>query len=490
MAAEGRPASVETLERRIVELEEQLAASRARDAACAGRIARLEAQLQASRAIQPSSSSGRLDTILAISAALLVTHDVEAVLHIVVEEAVRRFPGVSGALLFMFEPVTQRLMLRASSSGPVLPLSMEPGTGAAGHAFVAPRAMLMVGPELEMALDELGPAELAMLKQLLQPWPPVSALLAPLRFEHQRLGALVLYGGTHAHLFIPRDLPFVQALADLTAVAIVETGQREHATRLQHDLTQTETLHAQTKARLDAAQAQLLQSAKLAAVGELAASVAHEINNPLYAARNSLFLVEQDLAPDAPERQFLDIAQNELGRIARIITRMRDFYRPARAELEPTDVNELLRETLELVQTHLRHGHIAITAVLADNLPSIVAHTDQIRQVFLNLMLNACDAMPDGGALRVTTRIEQGVPASPELIVVDIADSGVGIAPEHLTHLFEPFYTTKPHGTGLGLAISGHIVAQHGGHIDVASEVGSGATFTIALPLDGGVGDR
>jgi two-component system NtrC family sensor kinase len=211
--------------------------------------------------------------------------------------------------------------------------------------------------------------------------------------------------------------------------------------------------------------------------------VAHEINNPLYAARNSLYLVEQDLPADAPERQFLEIAQGELGRIARIITRMRDFYRPARAELELTSINDTLLATIELVQTHLRHGQVDVATDLATDLPQITAHTDQIRQVFLNLMLNACDAMPNGGTLRITSHAHAADIGRPAEIVIQIADTGVGIAPEHRTHLFEPFYTTKAQGTGLGLAISAHIITQHGGQIDLASEVGLGTTFTIRLPV-------
>jgi two-component system NtrC family sensor kinase len=252
---------------------------------------------------------------------------------------------------------------------------------------------------------------------------------------------------------------------------------------LQRDLAQTQSMHAETQARLDTAQAQLLQSAKLAAVGELSASVAHEINNPLYAARNSLYLIEQDLPSSAPQRQFLDIAQAELGRIARIITRMRDFYRPARAELEPTNVNEVLLGTIELVQTHLRHGQVSVITDLADDLPEITAHTDQIRQVFLNLLLNACDAMPNGGTLRITSSERPATPDQGTAIVVEVEDTGVGISPEHRKHLFEPFYTTKVQGTGLGLAISAHIITQHGGQIDVTSEVGVGTAFTVYLPL-------
>jgi two-component system NtrC family sensor kinase len=452
-------------------------------AALQARVAELEAQVGAQRALQITAPTERLNTLLAVSAALLVTHEIESIMGLIVQRAVQLFPGSSGAQLFLADEATNELRLRAASSGALAEITAQPGQGPAGRAFLSPRAILLVGPEFEIALGEADPAQVAWLEQQLQPWPAVSALLAPLRIEQQRLGALVLYGGTHAHMFIPRDLPFVQALADLAAVAISETAQRERAQLLQSNLTQTQSLHAETQARLDTAQAQLLQSAKLAAVGELAASVAHEINNPLYAARNSLYLVEQDLPPDAPQRQFLEIAQGELSRIARIITRMRDFYRPARAELEPTTINDMLMATIELVQTHLRHGQVNVDTNFADNLPQVIAHTDQIRQVFLNLMLNACDAMPHGGMLRITSYARPADAEQPARVVVEIADTGTGIAPEHRTHLFEPFYTTKAQGTGLGLAISAHIITQHGGRIEVESEVGVGTTFIVHLPV-------
>jgi two-component system NtrC family sensor kinase len=455
----------------------------ARIAALQARVAELEAQVGTQRVLQAATPTERLNTLLAVSAALLVTHEIEAIMGLIVQRAVQLFPGASGALLFLADEESGNLKLRAASSGPTGGLTAHSGFGLAGRAFLSPRAMLLVGPEFELALGELDPEKIAWLEQFLQPWPPVSALLAPLRSETQRLGALVLYGGTHAHMFIPRDLPFVQAMADLAAVAIAETAERERARLLQRNLVQTQSLHAETKARLDTAQAQLLQSAKLAAVGELAASVAHEINNPLYAARNSLYLVEQDLPPGAPQRQFLELAQGELGRIARIITRMRDFYRPTRVELEPTMINDVLMATIDLVQTHLRHGQVAVVADLADDLPQVTAHTDQIRQVFLNLMLNACDAMPSGGTLRITSYARPASADQPAGIVVQIADTGVGIAPEHRAHLFEPFYTTKAQGTGLGLAISAHIITQHSGQIEVASEVGIGTTFTVRLPV-------
>jgi two-component system, NtrC family, sensor kinase len=468
---------------RIAELEATIAAQAQQNATIAKRAMELEAQQAADRALARRAPDARLSALLAICTALLITHEGAAILDLVVREGLPLFEGASGALLFLADQTSQRLVLRASSPRPATGLTLLPGQGLAGRAFLAPRAMLLVGPELQQVLADLDAEQTAHVQCLLDSWPPESALLAPLRLEGQRLGALVIYGGAHAHLFHPRDIPFIQALADLAAIAIIERRERERAATAEHDLMRTRSLHAEAQSRLDTAQAQLLQSAKLAAVGELAASVAHEINNPLYAARNSLYLVAQDLPPGAPQHPFLEIAQQELGRIARIITRMRDFYRPARAELAPVDVNAILLETIALVQSHLRHGRVTATTDLADDLPPLIAHADQLRQVFLNLLLNACDAMRDGGTVCVTTRLRARVGEGPPCIAIQVSDSGVGIPPEHLPHLFEPFYTTKPHGTGLGLAISMHIITQHGGTILPESTVGAGTTFTVTLPL-------
>lgn len=463
---------LESLRAQIATLQAQLqeAEARARQLAC-------EVELQHSRVMHLQA---RLDAILSIAAALLLCRDVDAIVQLVVNQAVNLFPGTSAAHFYLVDSETDRLVLRAASGSPI----QRQTAGLASLAILTPRAMLLVGPELELALSELSPDDQEALRAMLPDWPPSSALLTSLRVENQCLGALVLYGGVSAHLYHPRDLPFIQALGDLTAIAIDEVIQRARAAALQRDLAITQSLHAEAQARLNTAQAQLLQSAKLAAVGELSASVAHEINNPLYAARNSLYLIEQDLPPDAPQRAYLAIAQQELGRIARIITRMRDFYRPSRSELASTNINSILRETLELVQNHLRHGRITAITNLAPDLPLTVAHADQLRQVFLNIILNACDAMPRGGELRVTTQLIKACQDAPDTIAIMISDTGVGIAPEHRPHLFEPFYTTKPQGTGLGLAISAHIVTQHGGRIAVESEVGKGSTFTVFLPVN------
>jgi two-component system NtrC family sensor kinase len=466
---------------RIAELEAEVATLKSREASAQRRIADLEARL-ADTTSHPGTDA-RLNSLLAVGAALLITHEIDTVLDLVVRESTNLFPGTSGAMLLLHDPETQQLMLRTISNGPITQLTLNATPELLSHAFLSPRAMLLAGSELEAIFDQLRVQEDGMLQELLALWPPSSVLLAPLRDEDRRMGALILYRSTPDLLYHSQDLPFIQALADLAAVAITETYQRARAAALQRDLAQTQFLHKEAQARLDTAQAQLLQSAKLAAVGELAASVAHEINNPLYAARNSLYLIAQDMPLGSPQQQFLDIAQGELGRIARIITRMREFYRPSRAELTITDVNSLLRDTVDFVQTYLRHSQIAVTTDFDHAVPDITAHMDQLRQVFLNLVLNACDAMRNGGSLQVSTRTLHATADQLAGVVVQVTDTGTGIPEEHMPHLFEPFYTTKPQGTGLGLAISAHIVTQHGGQIMVDSTVGLGSTFTITLPV-------
>jgi signal transduction histidine kinase len=243
---------------------------------------------------------------------------------------------------------------------------------------------------------------------------------------------------------------------------------------------------------LAASQAQLIQSAKLAATGNLAASIAHELNNPLQAVQSCVYLLSDSVSPDDPNRPYLDIAQEELDRIARIVGQMVDFYRPAKERREPADVNQLLESVLALVYKRVQQSGIQLRADLESNLPKIVATADHIKQVFLNVVLNALDAMPDGGELVVTTRLvvvpERILSLLPETQQVEIrfADTGLGIATEDLSRIFDPFFTRKPKGTGLGLSISYDIVERHGGTIEVESAPGQGTIFTIRLPIHSG----
>jgi nitrogen-specific signal transduction histidine kinase len=231
----------------------------------------------------------------------------------------------------------------------------------------------------------------------------------------------------------------------------------------------------------------LFDSEKLAATGRLAASIAHEINNPLEAIKNSLYLLSNKMPPENPNYKFLEIATKETDRVSRILRQMLGFYRPPK--MEATDINRLIEDAEGLVEKHLRQNRVRLENDLDPRLPPVVASADQLKQVLLNILLNAQQAMPEGGNIYVSTRVSHG--ADQEFLLSDsvhivIRDTGKGIPDEILPHIFEPFFSTKDEkGTGLGLWVSYGIVQNHGGSIRVRSREGRGTTFSIALPIKG-----
>jgi two-component system NtrC family sensor kinase len=202
--------------------------------------------------------------------------------------------------------------------------------------------------------------------------------------------------------------------------------------------------------------------------------------------------VADQIAPDDPDRWYLDIAREELDRMARIVGRMVGFYRPSDEGRIPTDVNALLQNVVALVRKRLQQGSIEVDLELAPDLPLIMATGDHLKQVFLNVIINALEAMPHGGRLDIRTRhvSEHGdqkkVYADAGFLEIEFADTGVGIPAEHINNIFDPFFTTKSKGMGLGLSVSYGIVERHGGQIQVESKVGKGTTFIVRLPVEGG----
>jgi PAS domain S-box-containing protein len=230
------------------------------------------------------------------------------------------------------------------------------------------------------------------------------------------------------------------------------------------------------------ARAQAVQAEKLAAIGRLAASVAHELNNPLQAIQNSLYLVRHEGALDKQAQDDLDVALTESRRMADLIERMRETYRPTTAtELRPESLNVLIAEVEKLISTHLRHNAVVFEFKPDPQLPLVLCLRDQLKQVILNVSLNAVDAMPNGGRLTINTSLS----SEGDGLWMTFADTGQGIAPQDLPNIFDPFFTRKAGGTGLGLAISYDIVQHHHGRIEVESEQGRGTTFRIWLPTKG-----
>jgi PAS domain S-box-containing protein len=251
-----------------------------------------------------------------------------------------------------------------------------------------------------------------------------------------------------------------------------------------HDLTE---IHELERRRVEQ---ELFESQKLAAVGRLAAAFAHEINNPLEAIKNSLYLLLTRMPDSDPSRKFLEIANKETERVSGIVRQMLGFYRPA-VVMAPVDIHAVLEETIGLLQRQFGQQQIVVQQDLQRRLPPVLGSADQLKQVFLNLFLNAIEAMPGGGTLRITTRMARGTDSEFVLegryVLIQVQDSGTGIDEDDLRHIFEPFFSTKQkqRGSGLGLWVSLGIVQQHGGQMKARSRPGRGTTFAIALPEGG-----
>jgi signal transduction histidine kinase len=230
----------------------------------------------------------------------------------------------------------------------------------------------------------------------------------------------------------------------------------------------------------------LFESEKLAALGRLAATVAHEINNPLEAILNALYLLESRTSSNDPNRTFLEIASRETKRVSAIVRQMLGLYR-GHANVAPVDINSSLRESAALLDHQLRMQHASVAFELDSALPPAKGNPDQFKQVFMNLILNASEAMLDGGTIVIRTQrsgAEDEGYRDDNFVLVRISDSGMGIPGEHLESIFEPFYSTKHgnSGSGLGLWVSRGIVENFGGQISVSSRLGHGTTFSVALP--------
>jgi PAS domain S-box-containing protein len=262
-----------------------------------------------------------------------------------------------------------------------------------------------------------------------------------------------------------------------------ERGQVTATVSVLHDLTKIRELERREIEK------QLFESEKLAAVGRLAAAVAHEINNPLEAIQNSLYLLVSQTPQDDPNHRFLEIASKETQRVSNVIHQMLGFSRPP-AAAEPVDVNQVAEDVLALLDRQLRQNGIQVHQDLDPALPAVRGSAEELSQVFLNLVINAQHAMANGGTLSLTTRLAGATDAefaSGSYVLIQVRDTGVGIADEQLPQIFEPFYSTKAasRGTGLGLWVTLGIVQNHGGQMQVRSRVGQGTMFTVALPVDG-----
>ncbi len=228
-------------------------------------------------------------------------------------------------------------------------------------------------------------------------------------------------------------------------------------------------------------EASALEDERLDAVRTLAASVAHEIGNPLNALNIHLQLLSRELRSLPQEQseslgELVGVAKNEVSRLDSIITQFLQALRHSKPNLEPGNIVAILSETLDLIRIDVENRRIEVNVTGIDNVPAILLDQGQIKQVFFNLIKNAMEAMPDGGKLSIS------ISYNDSSVKIDFTDSGIGISPESLRRIFEPYHTTKARGTGLGLMIVERIVREHGGQIEVSSKEGEGTRFSITLP--------
>jgi signal transduction histidine kinase len=291
-------------------------------------------------------------------------------------------------------------------------------------------------------------------------------LAVPLRSGDRLIGVLDIHHQP-PNLFQDHDLQLIYTIAEQATLAIEKA--------ILYDDLQTTLIKEQ------AARAQLVQSEKLAALGRIVASVAHELNNPLQAIQNALYLINLEEGLTYQAKDDLQVALNESNRMAGLIARLRETYRPTTSEeFQYYSVNNLIEDVEKLINTHLKRNNITFDFSPDESVPKIPIIMDHMKQVVLNICLNAVESMPEGGMLTIRTHFD----APTKMVRLDIKDSGNGIDPDVLPYIFDPFVTTKDRGTGLGLAITYDIIRRHGGRIEPESIIGKGTLFKLWLPTE------
>jgi signal transduction histidine kinase len=313
-------------------------------------------------------------------------------------------------------------------------------------------------------------------------WDARSEMCVALKDGDQIIGVINVESH-RKNAFSSNDFIVLESLAGILSSVMSSAGQYQ---KLQATVDQLRAAREELQERVVAqrmAESRLVQAAKLAAVGEMAAGIAHELNNPLTTVSGFTELVLEELPEGTGVREDMELVLREAQRARGVVRRLLDFARQSESARVRSDINEIIQDVLALVNHLLRISGIQLTTKLTDGLPWISVDRNQIKQVILNLVHNALHAMPTGGELHIATERRQR--DQKDWLVMILADTGIGIAPENLDRVFEPFFTTrsKDGGTGLGLSVTYGIIADHGGIIDVESQVGKGSTFIIWLPL-------
>lgn len=284
----------------------------------------------------------------------------------------------------------------------------------------------------------------------------------PLVLKGQLIGMINLSHKFNKDIYSHEDIELLSTLANQTAIAI------ENA-RLYEDLKKSKSY--------------IRRADRLASLGTLTAGLAHEIRNPLVAIKTFTQLLPERLEDEEFRNHFLNIASGEVDRISALVTELLEFARPSEPKFELENINEILDGMILLISSETKSKHINIVKDYGTDLSSVTIDREQMKQVFLNMLLNAIEATPGNGKIVVKTRSFIKPDGEP-YIQIEFTDNGCGIAPEYLEDIFTPFFTMKEKGSGLGLSISNQIIQDHKGYIDVESQLNKGTSFFINLPIN------
>ena len=312
-------------------------------------------------------------------------------------------------------------------------------------------------------------------------WQAGSEMCVAIRDGAKILGIIDVESSSR-NAFTHNDFLALESLAGILASVITSADQYQ---RLQFTINQLRSIQVELRARMEAqrsAENRLVQAAKLAAVGEMAAGIAHELNNPLTSVTGFAELALDTLPPESQTRTDLEVVMREAARARDVVRRLLDFARQSESTRARASLNEVINDVVALSRHLIHTSGVELRLELEQDLPWILVDPNQMKQVLINLVHNALQAMPDGGAMKILTRSASR--AGRDWVVVSVRDTGVGIPGTEQTRIFQPFYTTRGDqgGTGLGLSVTYGIITDHGGLIEVESEPDAGSIFTVWLP--------
>jgi len=400
---------------------------------------------------------------------LMETLDIQEILRLVLEGVTKNI-GFDRARLYLINEKKNLLECKMAVGideerikGITLPL--DPGDSVVGRSIFEKQPFIIPDASTDPRVNPI----------LKEKFNLHSLVVIPLLAKEKGLGAI-------AADFVDPNKNITKEALDSVMVFAQQAGLAIHNAFMYQELKtfsqQMEEKIQKTTADLRKTEAQLIRSEKLAALGQLAAGIAHEIRNPLTSINILIHSLTENFSSGDSHREDLNVIEEEIDRINEILDRFLRFAKPAAPLLERTEVASIFEETLQLIRPRMEKQRIHVQKEFQD-LPMILMDREQIKQVALNLLLNAVQAMPRGGTLTLRGQNSK----DGQWITISIQDSGVGIPDEDMNKLFDPFFSTKEGGIGLGLSIAHRIVDQHHGKIEVESTPGNGTLFTLWLPV-------